>query len=35
MITSMGYGAEEADAAMRISNFDMNRSIELLLTDPE
>jgi hypothetical protein len=31
----MGYGVEEADAALRLANFDIQQAIEMLLTNIE
>ena len=34
-VTVMGYGPEEADAALRLANFDIQQAIEMLLTNIE
>jgi hypothetical protein len=34
-VTVMGYSIEEADAALRMANFDIQQAIEMLLTNVE
>lgn len=34
-VTVMGYSVEEADAALRMANFDIQQAIEMLLTNVE